>query len=122
MTKTISLKEDLKNALISLKEVLELESTEVNQDATIQRFEFTFELSWKLMQAILGENGIDSYGIKTVIRESARFGMIDNPETWFKFLEDRNITTHTYKEDEARSIYVRIKDFPILIESLLQKV
>lgn len=120
MEKTKSLFEDLDKALKSLKEALLEMSTEMNQDATIQRFEFTFELSWKLMQSILKENGIDSYGIKTTIREAARFGIVEDPLPWFDFLEERNLTTHTYDQVEARKVYVKIKDFPALVENLLK--
>lgn len=122
MTKTNLLEKDLGNALLRLKEALQEKPIDLNKDATIQRFEFTFELAWKLMQSILKENGIETYGIKTVIREAARFGMVDDPKAWFKFLEDRNLTSHTYKEDEARSIYERIKDFPLLVVDLIEKV
>jgi len=40
----------------------------INQDATIQRFEFTFELAWKLMKTILEEEGIKVVSPKNVIR------------------------------------------------------
>jgi len=122
MTKTISLKQDLLKASGKLKEALSVEPTELNQDATIQRFEFTFELAWKLMQEILKENRIDVYGVKSVFRESANLGLIENPVIWFEFLEARNLSTHTYDFDEARSIYIKIKDFPQLIDSFLDKV
>lgn len=74
------------------------------------------------MAAVLKEKGIDSYGVKTTIRDSARAGIIDDPELWLKFADDRNLTAHTYKEDEARSIYARIKAFPPLVEELIEKV
>lgn len=124
MTKRESIENDLTQAIERLKEALLLPSENtINQDATIQRFEFTFELSWKLMQEVLIENRVDtSRGVKTIIRDSANLGLIDSPEDWFKFLEDRNITAHTYKESEVRSIYKDIKDFPPLVQNLLDKV
>lgn len=124
MTKRESINNDLTNALERLKEVLLLPSENiVNQDATIQRFEFTFELSWKLMQEVLIENRVDtSRGVKTIIRDSANLGVISDPENWFKFLVDRNITAHTYKEEEIRDVYKNLKDFPPLVEELLTKV
>ena len=124
MTKRESINNDLKKALEKLKEVLVLPSENiVNQDASIQRFEFTFELSWKLMQEVLIENRVDtSRGVKTIIRDSANLGIITDPEIWFKFLADRNTTAHTYKEDEARSVYKDLKYFPPLVEELLIKV
>ena len=124
MTKRESINNDLVDAIERLKEALILPSENtINQDATIQRFEFTFELSWKLMQEVLIENRVDtSRGVKTIIRDSANLGIIDSPEDWFKFLEDRNITAHTYKESEVRSIYKDTKDFPPLVQNLLDKV
>lgn len=75
------------------------------------------------MQEVLIENRVDtSRGVKTIIRDSANLGIINSPEDWFKFLEDRNITAHTYKESEVRSIYKDIKDFPPLVQNLLDKV
>ena len=123
MTKTISIKEDLAKANIKLKEALQVEATELNQDATIQRFEFTFELAWKLMQEILKENRMEEvYGVKSVFRKSATLGLIEDPIVWFDFLEARNLSTHTYDSDESRKIYEKTKDFPKLIDSLLEKV
>lgn len=122
MTKTVSLKEDLEKAVVQLNEAIHEKPTELNKDATIQRFEFTFELAWKLMQEILRENRIDAYGVKNVFRESARLGLIENLQSWFAFLESRNLTTHTYDQDEARKIYDKIKDFPPLVESMLGKL
>jgi len=119
MTKTESLKEDLTKALKALKEALAEEPTVLNQDATIQRFEFTFELSWKLMQEVLRENRIDTYGVRGVFREAARLELVEDPLPWFSFLEARNLTAHTYNEEEARKIYTKIKDFPALVDSLL---
>ncbi len=124
MTKGQSLNEELSKALERLNEALNLPSENViNQDASIQRFEFTFELAWKLMQEVLIENRVDtSRGVKTIIRDSANLGLIDNPEDWLKFLEDRNITAHTCKEEDTRKIYEDLKDFPPLVNKLLDKV
>lgn len=121
MTKAISLHGDLIKANERLKEALAEEPTDLNKDATIQRFEFTFELAWKLMQEILKEERIDVYGVKSVFRESARLGLVEGPVVWFDFLESRNLTAHTYDQDEAREIYEKIKDFPPVVESLIEK-
>lgn len=122
MTKTISLQEDLIKANKKLKEALDEEPTDLNKDASIQRFEFTFELAWKLMQEILKENRIDTYGVKGVFRESARLGLVEDPIPWFGFLESRNLTTHTYDEKESRNIYEKIKAFPALVDLLTEKL
>ncbi len=46
MTKLESLIKDLKKANQKLKEATRLKPTEIHKDATLKRFEFTFELAW----------------------------------------------------------------------------
>ena len=54
--------EDFKNALGRLKEALEEDASRssIVVDGTIKRFEFTFELAWKLVQLILEYNSIQT--------------------------------------------------------------
>jgi nucleotidyltransferase substrate binding protein (TIGR01987 family) len=111
MTKAQSLFSDLKKAIDKLEQAALLPASEINRDATIKRFEFCFELCWKLMQAILQENGIEAYGPKGSIREAAKLGLIDNPQTWLEFLKARNLTTHTYEEKLAEKVYNKVKKF-----------
>ncbi len=121
MTKVKSLKEDLEKATSRLGQATELKFSEINRDATIKRFEFCFELSWKLMQAILQENGLEAYGPKGSIREGAKLGIINNPKTWLEFLKARNLTSHTYEEETAEKVYIKAKGFPKVAEALLTK-
>ena len=121
MTKLESQIEDLEKAFNRLKEAAGLASTLINQDATIQRFEFTFELAWKIMQTITRENGIDVYGVKNIIREGAKLNLIDQPEIWFDFLKSRNLTVHTYKEEIASAVYKKAKKFIPFVDDLLER-
>lgn len=113
---------DLTQASTKLNEVLNLPETEINRDSAIHRFEFTFELSWKLMASILTNQGIPTVGTKNIIRQAADLGLINDVETWFIFLESRNLTTHTYKQELAQQIYHQIKTFPTLVSQLLIEV
>jgi len=116
MTKVQSLFSDLKKAVNKLEQAALLPASEINRDATIKRFEFCFELCWKLMQAILQENGIEAYGPKGSIREAAKLGLIDNPKIWLEFLKARNLTSHTYEEDVAEKVYNKVKRFNKIAE------
>jgi len=120
MTKIQTIISDLSNANQRLAEALNAEASDLNQDASIQRFEFTFELSWKLMQEILTSNLRKTRGVKDVIRQAVDFSLIDNFQIWFDFLENRNLTVHTYKLETARSIYTHIKNFPTEVDKLLK--
>lgn len=119
MTKLEALKNNLEHALDRLKEASVQKSTSINRDATIQRFEFTFELSWKLMQEALRTEGLSIASPKEVIRKSADIGLINNPQNWFGFLQARNLTVHTYEERLAKKIYKKAKEFITKVENLL---
>lgn len=121
MTKVQSLSIDLEKASAKLEQATRFTSSEINRDATIKRFGFCFELSWKLMQAILQENGLEAYGPKGSIREAARLGLIDNPTVWLGFLQARNLTSHTYEEKTAKIVYDEAKKFSKIVAIFLKK-
>lgn len=122
MTKIQSQYEDLQKAIVRLKEAVALPSDiTINQDATIQRFEFTFELSWKLMKSILETEGLEAVSPKSVIREGATIGLIDDPKKWFEFLTNRNLSVHTYKEEIAQKVYQAAKEFISFVDKLILK-
>lgn len=104
--------EDFKNALKRLKEALDQDPSqeETAVDGTIQRFEFTFELAWKLAKAYLSYQGIEATTPRTVIKEAYKAKLFENGDGWIDMLEDRNKTAHIYDEDEALKIYQKIKD------------
>jgi nucleotidyltransferase substrate binding protein (TIGR01987 family) len=122
MDKKEALKNDLKKAVETLIEAVDLPENAINRDASIQRFEYTFELSWKLMQVVVNEQIPNTYGPRNVIREAARLGYIEDPEVWFEFLKKRNLAAHTYNEDLAKEVYSTAKDFPQLVKSFLSSL
>ena len=77
-------------------------------DATIQRFEFCFELAWKLMKAMLDYESIEVSSPRGSIREGSKQSMIDSAEDWLYMLEQRNICPHAYSESIAWDIYEKI--------------
>jgi nucleotidyltransferase substrate binding protein (TIGR01987 family) len=83
--------------LIYLKPVQDDRS---NIDATIQRFEFTFELAWKFLKDYFLKRDIELYYPKEVFNVN----LIDNEEIWIKMLQDRNMTSYTYDEKLADTI------------------
>lgn len=121
MTKLDAQYEDLQKASERLKEALILPSNStINQDASIQRFEFTFELAWKLMKTVLENEGISTVSPRNVIRESATINLIDEPQKWFEFLESRNLTVNTYKEEVAKKVYQSAKEFASYVDKLIK--
>lgn len=102
---------DFKDALERLEEALseDLSKGSIVVDGTIQRFEFTFELAWKLAKAILIYNGIEAETPRAAIKEAFRAKLIGDGNGWIDMLEDRNKTSHIYDEKQALKIYKKIK-------------
>ncbi len=117
--KAMILIESLSQAHARLKEAENFPDDLPHRESTIKRFEFSFELSWKLMKAIAQINDKNVYSPKNAIRAAAQFNLIDKPKTWMDFANARNLTTHTYQEDIALSIYKMVSGFTPLVEQLL---
>lgn len=80
------------------------------RDAVIQRFEYTYELAWKMMRRQMEQESpnpaeLDRLSFKDILRNAAEKGIIADAEAWLIFRERRNITSHTYDEAEAKSVY-----------------
>lgn len=102
---------DFKAALAKLHEALskDIESDDLYLDAIIQRFEFTYELAWKLMKAYLQYLGIEINSPRAAIRESIKQGILKDDAQWFDMIEKRKATAHTYHKEIALSFYIVIK-------------
>ncbi len=125
MTKLEELIKSLKKANERLKEAIEAEPTRMNKDATIQRFEFTFELAWKTIQEYSKSHGIDCKSPKNCIREAGRLNLIEDVEgveKWFDFLDNRNLVSHSYNEELADRIYEKASKFPKEVDVLIERI
>ena len=115
--------QDLRKAFKTLEAVLNEPKTEVVRDATIQRFEYTFEMSWKLMKRILNEeHRIEVFSPKMAFKRAAQVELIDDPRPWLGYLKVRNTTVHAYKESVIDEIYEKIKAFAPLVKDFLRRV
>ena len=119
----------LQSALASLERAVDRsrqwpEDEEV-RDAVIQRFEYTIDLSWKMMQRVLKQAAVRDGDIRTkrdLFRESARLGLIDDPVVWFGFLESRNETSHTYKREVAERVHAQAFQFVVQARSFVERL
>ncbi|MBF0312278.1 MAG: nucleotidyltransferase substrate binding protein [Oligoflexia bacterium] len=120
--KKISL-EPLKKALQSLKNAIAQTKNEYIRDSVIQRFEYTFELSWKIIKKVLEQDQpLEDASVKGILRSAATYGIISNLELWFEFQHARNLTSHTYNEDSAEEVYEVAVKLPPEIDLLLLKL
>ena len=117
--------ENYHRALGRLQTALEkdADTDDMYLDATIQRFEFCFELAWKLMKAVLEYEGSEVNSPRSTIREGWKQGLIADAEAWLDMMEKRNLSAHTYDEHSAWGIYRVVKErYIALLTALDAKV
>ncbi len=77
--------------------------------ATIQAFEFSIELGWKLLKDYLKFQGVKEVTLpRDIIRQSFQAQLILDGQTWIDMLEARNKTSHTYDDVQAAKIVRQI--------------
>jgi nucleotidyltransferase substrate binding protein (TIGR01987 family) len=121
MQKTKIKLEKFTKALVALEAIYlnPITTDRINIDATIQRFEFTFELCWKFLKDYFQEQGLNLNYPKEVIKEAFASGIINNEDVWLNMLSDRNLTSHSYNQTLADQIYLRIKNYVPELKQLL---
>ena len=121
----------LRNALSSLERGLvryrPAQQDEELRDACIQRFEYCFELSWKMVKRrleldISNSAEVDGYSKRTLFRVAAERGLVANPQAWFVYLVQRNKTSHTYDAKVASEVAAVIEDFSRDAQALLEQL
>jgi len=116
---------DYKNALVRLNESCSLDpNNDIVIDGVIQRFEFTFELSWKLIKLYLEYVGLgEENSPRNVIKLAYKAGILSDGDAWIYMMIDRNKTSHIYDAALANEIYNNIKSkHTKLLEELLEKM
>ncbi len=114
--------ETLQKAYERLKDALALnpEELDIVTDATIQRFEFTFELAWKTIKKFAEFlRAGDCNSGRSCIKLAYKLGWIKNEEDWLSLLETRNLTSHTYNREIAQEVYFLIKDKHSTFQNLI---
>ena len=124
--------ESLNKAVRSLEEVVIEYQKDIDnkfiRDATIQRFEYTFELCHKMLRRYLelteaSAESVEEMTFPALIRTSSERGLLLNSwEQWKQYRQGRNLTSHTYDEDKAIYVYSVIPAFLQDAQYLLQKL
>lgn len=112
----------LLDAYSQFHEALPVAKSDLEKAGVIQYFEFTYELAWKALRRVLAERGKPLNSPKTVFREAALEGLIDDAEVWFEILEDRNNTVHSYNKLVANSIFKDLTLFDSEMAKLIARL
>ena len=120
MTKLDAITKQFEEAVARFREVLAVPKTDIVRDSAIQRFEFTIDLAWKTVKAFLEEEkGLRCASPKECFREAYRQGLIEYSDAWLHFVDMRNETVHTYKQQIAEQIYAELPNVLAHAEKLL---
>lgn len=75
------------------------------RDGLVQRFEFTHELSWKLMKAYAEYQGYDGIGgSRDATRKAFEMNLIPDGQIWMDMINSRNEISHNYNGDIASDV------------------
>jgi nucleotidyltransferase substrate binding protein (TIGR01987 family) len=94
------------------------------RDACIQRFEFTFELCWKMLKRQLEQDlpnaaEVDGMSFRALMRAGAEQGLIADVAHWWLYRDKRNITSHTYDAAKAAEVATVLPSFALDAQALL---
>jgi nucleotidyltransferase substrate binding protein (TIGR01987 family) len=113
--------DSFEKAVASLAEALKAQGEQSTntliRDACIQRFEYTYELSHKMLKRYLemteaSQETIDEMTFPTLIRTGHEKGLLlSSWDVWKGYREKRGATSHTYNEKKAQEVFEGIPNF-----------
>ena len=126
------------NAVAQLEEALEFHDSELAAErprlrlqlraASIQAFEFTYELAFAMLkrhleQVMANPSAVDGMSFKDVIREALGRGLVAaDVDAWERFRKFRGTTSHTYDAGKAQAIFEALPGFRDEVRYLLQQL
>lgn len=120
MTKRLAERsKDFLSAYTRLQEALAQPENSFLRDATIQRFEFTYELAWKAIKLWLEAREISALNAKESLQGALEQGLLEDGDGWSQLHHMRNLTSHTYDEAQALLVYRFVKTDGVKIFSQL---
>lgn len=128
MDQTLNLKlKEFKKALLTLQEALNLFDAKniLVRDATIKRFEYSYELCWKSSKVFLKEQKGDLViAPKECFKTLGKHGLLsaEEVEKILNMVDDRNETAHAYGEKFIKELYPRIKEYYKLMEKIYEAI
>ncbi len=103
---------NFENAYNLLREAIYQETlNSLELEGIMQRFEYTWELAWKVLKDRLEFDGLTITHIspKNVIRLAYTNKYIADGDGWMAMLESRNLLAHTYSEENFNKILAELR-------------
>ncbi|MBI4242686.1 MAG: nucleotidyltransferase substrate binding protein [Planctomycetes bacterium] len=112
--------ESFKLAVIRLEEVLTCPKSTTIRDSAIKRFEICFELSWRSLAEIMRDQGIVCRTPKEAFKSSFKLALIKDDKLWQEMIEDRNSAVHSYDEEFANKLFVKLPQYLSLFKEIVK--
>jgi len=103
----------------------DFDQSEVQRAGIIQAFEFTFEQCWKYLQKMAQIEGVNVASPKKAFQWAFSANLIstDQEQIWLSMIDERNQTTHTYRDAIAAKVLSNIQShYAGAFQKLLEKV
>ncbi len=117
---------DARQSAARLAEAVSQPPGDIVRDATIQRFEFTFEAVWKALKLYLEHQGHECGGPRPTLKKAFVENLIPDAEeadVWLRMLDDRNLTSHAYDEELASGIHRNIvADYAAFLSEMARRI
>src|SRR5437773_3790690 len=103
---------NFEKAFLKLKEAVELENpNELERNGLVQRFEFTLDLSWKVLKDFLEEKGFNfKPSPKDTIRYAQESLFIDYAQELIDGLDIRNELSHDYSGEKFENSEKQLRE------------
>lgn len=93
------------------------------QEGIIQRFEYTFELTWKTMKDYLEAERELVKSPRSVIKKAFEYELIEDGTLWMDILDSRNLLSHTYDEKLFKEAFTKIvQDYYPALKRVFEKL
>jgi len=89
------------------------EYSDLEQEGIIQRFKYTYELSWKTIKAYLEYGGtvFKPSTPRNVFKEAYSSGLIDDGQVWIDMMDHRNILSHDYDFSKFQEVLTAVEEY-----------
>ena len=86
----------LKSALANGPDAL----NDLEKEGTVQRFEYTVELAWKVLKDYLEFSGVQLASVtpKSVVKAAFSARLVSDGQLWVDMLDHRNLLAHKYDQ------------------------
>lgn len=109
--RTDALRADFAAIVTKWEEALRQPKTTFTRDSAILRFELAYEVTWKLLQVLLREQGFEVNSPRQAFERAFAIGWIGDEQIWDEIIRARNSAVHVYREADAELLFAELERF-----------